>query len=69
MKLFGEQKQQISLYIDRQRLQAYGIGQQMLFSRLQAQGITTMSGSINDDDQQVPIYVEAMENSEEEIAN
>jgi multidrug efflux pump subunit AcrB len=69
VKLFGEQKEQISLYIDRQRLQAYGIGQQMLFSRLQAQGITTMSGSISDDDQQVPIHVEAMENSEEEIAN
>ena len=69
VKMFGEQKEQISLYIDRQRLQAYGIGQQMLFSRLQAQGITTMSGSISDDDQQVPIYVEPQENSEEEIAN
>ena len=69
VKLFGEQKQQISLYIDRQRLQAYGIGQQMLFSRLQAQGITTLSGSINDDDQQVPIHVESQENSEEEVAN
>ena len=69
VKLFGEQKEQISLYIDRQRLQAYGIGQQMLFSRLQAQGITTMSGSISDDDQQIPIHIEAMENSEEEIAN
>jgi len=69
VKLFGEQKEQISLYIDRQRLQTYGIGQQMLFSRLQAQGITTMSGSINDDDQQIPIHIEAMENSEEEIAN
>lgn len=69
VKLFGEQKEQISLYIDRQRLQAYGIGQQMLFSRLQAQGITTMSGSISDDDQQVPIHVEAQEHSEEEIAN
>ena len=69
VKMFGEQKEQISLYIDRQRLQAYGIGQQMLFSRLQAQGITTMSGSISDDDQQVPIHVEAQENSEEEIAN
>ena len=69
VKLFGEQKEQISLYIDRQRLQAYGIGQQMLFSRLQAQGITTMSGGISDDDQQVPIHVEAQENSEEEIAN
>ena len=69
VKLFGEQKEQISLYIDRQRLQAYGIGQQMLFTRLQAQGITTMSGGISDDDQQVPIHIEAMENSEEEIAN
>ena len=69
VKLFGEQKEQISLYIDRQRLQAYGIGQQMLFSRLQAQGITTMSGSISDDDQQIPIHVEPTENSEEEIAN
>ena len=69
VKLFGEQKEQVSLYVDRQRLQAYGIGQQMLFSRLQAQGITTMAGSISDDDQQVPIHVEAQENSEEEIAN
>ena len=69
VKMFGEQKEQISLYIDRQRLQAYGIGQQMLFSRLQAQGITTLSGGIDDDDQQVPIHVETQENSEEEIAN
>jgi len=69
VKLFGEQKQQISLYIDRQRLQAYGIGQQMLFSRLQAEGITTMAGSINDDDQQIPIHIESTDDSEEEIAN
>ena len=69
VKLFGEQKEQISLYIDRQRLQAYGIGQQMLFSRLQSQGLTTISGSINDDDQQIPIHIENTENSEEEIAN
>ena len=69
VKLFGEQKEQISLYIDRRRLQAYGIGQQMLFSRLQAQGITTISGSISDDDQQIPIHIESMENSEEKIAN
>ena len=69
VRTYGEQKEQISLYVDRQRLQAYGIGQQMLFSRLQAQGITTMSGSISDDDQQIPIHIEATENSEEAIAN
>lgn len=69
VKLFGEQKEQISLYVDRQRLQAYGIGHQAIFSVLQAQGITTMSGGINDDDQQVPIHFENTGNSEEEIAN
>ena len=69
VKLFGEQKEQISLYIDRKRLQAYGIGQQMLFSQLQSQGITTMSGSIDDSDQQIPIHVASTANSEEEIAS
>ena len=69
VKLFGEQKEQISLYVDRQRLQAYGIGQQMLFSRLQAQGITFASGSISDLDQEIPIHVETVEDTEEEIAN
>ena len=69
VKVFGELKEQISLYIDRQRLQGYGIGQQMLFTQLQAQGLTTMSGSINTDRQQTPIHIEATDNSEEEIAN
>ena len=69
VKTYGEQKEQISLYVNRERLQAYGIGQQLLFSRLQAQGITTMSGSISDRDQQIPIHIEDTENTEEEIAN
>ena len=69
VRIYGEQKEQISLYVDRQRLQAYGIGQQILFSHLQAQGVTTLSGSVSDEDQQIPIHVEATERSEEEIAN
>ena len=69
VRIYGEQKEQISLYVDRQRLQAYGIGQQLLFSRLQSQGITTMSGSVDDADQQIPIHIAPTENSEEEVAN
>ena len=69
VRSYGEQKEQISLYVDRQRLQAYGIGQQVLFSRLQAQGITTLSGNISDDDQQIPIHIESTVDTEEEIAN
>ena len=69
VRVYGEQKEQISLYVNRERLQAYGIGQQVLLSHLQAQGLTTLSGSITDADQQVPIHVEPTENSAEEIAN
>ena len=69
VKVYGEKKQQISLHIDRQRLQAYGIDDQMLFSQLQSQGIITMSGSISNTRQQVPIHVESSGNSVEEISN
>ncbi len=69
VRVYGEQKEQISLYVDRQRLQAYGIGQQMLFSQLQAKSLTTLSGNISDNDQQIPIHVEPSQNNEEQIAN
>ena len=69
VRVFGEQKEQISLYVDRDRLQAYGVGQMQLLSALQAQGMTTMSGSIDKENQQTPIHVQATQNSEEEIAN
>ena len=66
---YGEQQEQISLYVDRQRLQAYGIGQQMLLSKLQQQGLTTMSGSISNDTEQTPIHIEPTQRSEDEISS
>ena len=69
VRTYGEQQEQISLYVDRQRLQAYGIGQTMLLSQLQQQGLTTMSGSISTSRQQTPIHIEPSQRSEEEIAN
>ena len=69
VKTYGEQQEQISLYVDRDRLQAYGIGQQVLFSKLQGEGLTTMSGSLSDNDQQVPIHIAPTQNSEAEVAN
>ncbi|MBO4658813.1 MAG: efflux RND transporter permease subunit [Prevotella sp.] len=69
VRVYGEQQEQVSLYVDRHRLQAYGIGQQMLFTQLQSNGLTMISGSLSDDDQQVPIHVRPTENSEEEVAN
>ena len=69
VRVYGEQQEQISLYVDRQRLQAYGIGQQTLFTKLQSEGLTTLSGSIDDADQKVPIHIAPTENTEEEVAN
>ncbi|MBQ7211647.1 MAG: efflux RND transporter permease subunit [Muribaculaceae bacterium] len=69
VRQYGEHKEQISLYIDRRRLQAYGIGQQALFAKLQGQGLTTMAGSITDSDQVMPVHLAPTENSEEEVAN
>ena len=69
VRQYGEQKEQVSLYVDRERLQAYGIGPQVLFSKLQSEGLTTMSGSISSNSQQVPIHVATTQNSEEEVAN
>ena len=68
VRVYGEQKEQISLYVDRQRLEAYGIGQQMLFTKLQQEGLTTMSGSISNTAQQTPIHLAPTENTEAAVA-
>ena len=52
VRLYGDHKEQVSLYIDRQRLEAFGIGQQTLMATLQSQGFTTLAGSLVSDHQQ-----------------
>lgn len=67
VRTFGQRQEQISVYVDRQRLQAYGIGQQMLLNALKTQNLTTVSGSITGTSQVTPIHIEPSENSEKEI--
>ena len=69
VRTYGEQQEQISLLVDRRRLESYGIGQQMLLAQLQQQGLTTMSGGIDNTSRQMPIHVEPTQRSEEEIAD
>ena len=69
VRLYGDHKEQVSLYVDRQRLEAFGIGQQTLMSALQSQGLTTMTGSLVGDHQQTLIHIEPTQNSEAEVAN
>jgi len=69
VRVYGEKKEQISLYVDKKKLEAYGIGEQMLFATMQAQGLTTMSGNIVNTSQKTPIHIATINNSEEEIGN
>jgi len=67
VRTFGQQQEQLSVYVDRQRLQAYGIGQQMLLNALKTQNLTTVSGSITGTSQVTPIHIEPSENTDKEI--
>ena len=69
VRQYGEVKEQISLYIDRSRLAAYGIGQAALINALSAQGLTTMSGSLTGGSQHIQLHMAPTEQSEEEIAS
>ena len=69
VRQYGDQKEQISLYIDRHRLEAFGIGQNTLMASLQAQGLTTIAGALVNDHQQTLVHVEPTQNSEQEIAD
>lgn len=65
----GEQKEQITLSVDRQKLAAYGIGQAMLMTALQGEGLTTMSGGINTSEQNYNIHIAPSQHSEQEVAD
>ncbi|MCR5820314.1 MAG: efflux RND transporter permease subunit [Bacteroidaceae bacterium] len=69
VRQYGEHREQLSLYLDRQRLEAFGIGQITLMSALQAEGLTTIAGSILNDHQQTLIHIEPTNNSEQEVAD
>ena len=69
VRQYGEVKEQISLYVDRTRLAAYGIGQSAIANAFSAQGLTTLGGSLTSQNQDIPLHFSPTEKSEQEIAN
>lgn len=57
MRVSGEQKEQISVYIDADRLAKYGISEQNIAATLMAKGFENNSGEIKNDGQDMPVYV------------
>ena len=68
VRQYGEVKEQITLYVDRERLAAYGIGQAAIMQALGGQGLTTMSGSLTGKQQHITLHVTPTERSEQELA-
>lgn len=69
VRQYGEQKEQITLNVDRERLAAYGIGQAALIQAINGQGITTMAGAVSTSSQNINIHLATTDNSEQEIAD
>lgn len=67
LKRSGEQKEQIAIYLDQDKLSVYGIGQTTLMINLMTNGFTTSSGMIDDDNMVAPIYIAPSIQSEQEI--
>jgi len=64
---YGSQKEQISIYIDNDKLSAYGIGPNVLMTNLFTQGFTTGSGKIDNRQMTVPIHIADSFSTEKEI--
>lgn len=54
---FGEQKEQISVYLDNERLSQYGLGLKSTAMMLAGQGLVNVSGYIKNGNYEQPIYV------------
>ena len=69
VRQYGEKKEQISIYVDRERLAAYGLGQAALITALSNEGITTLSGNVSTAAINVPLHLATTRHSEQEVMN
>ena len=68
LRVYGEQREQIGVYIDRDRLSDYGLNTATLLSTLASQGLTIVSGSVNDHNTVRPIHLRSPLSTENDIA-
>lgn len=57
LRRYGTQKEQISIYIDKEKIASYGINIWNLYQTLLAKGFITASGKIDNDEMVVPIHI------------
>ena len=69
LRPYGVQQEQISVYVDRERLAAYGIGEKVISAALAAQGLTPTGGTISNDRTETPIHIAPSLAGEREVAD
>lgn len=67
LRRFGLQKEQIGVYLNSDQLSAYGIDFKMLGTNLFSQGFTTMCGTVETQEQDMPLYFAPVFDSEQEV--
>ncbi|MBD5358753.1 MAG: efflux RND transporter permease subunit [Bacteroides sp.] len=67
MNVYGMQQEQISVYVDTDKLSHYGFNDQMLAMTLFNNGFTTTGGRIKDPDRTAPIYITRSINSQHDV--
>jgi multidrug efflux pump subunit AcrB len=63
MNVYGMQLEQISVYVDNDRLARYGFNDRVLATQLLSKGFITTGGRVKDDDYVSPVYVSRSMNS------
>jgi multidrug efflux pump subunit AcrB len=67
MNVYGMQNEQISIYVDNDRLEKYGFNDQLLASTLLGKGFVTTGGRVKDTQHVSPIYVSRSMNSVRDV--
>jgi multidrug efflux pump subunit AcrB len=69
VRRYGSQKEQITIYVDSEKLSAYGIGAKTLAANLLAQGFTAAGGSLENSQSLTPLHIVETYHTEQEIAS
>ncbi len=69
VRRYGSQKEQITIYVDNEKLANYGIGEKMMVANLMAHGLTTTAGNLENKQITAPIHITESFHSEQEIAD
>lgn len=68
LRTYGLENEQVSVYLDQNKLSKYGIGPAFIMSTLSSQGFTTMSGTVENGKNNAPVYISDSYNCERDIA-